>query len=111
MRVTMETGVVLGFGVWAYQLNSSTPGQIVLTVAVPAAAFGVWGLVDFQGMGGLSEPLRLLQEILISGCAALAAYAGGWQAFGVALLALSVGYHLLVYATGARLLKSQPHGN
>ena len=104
-RVTMETGIVVGFGAWAYQLASSMAGKIGLTIAVPAVAFGVWGLVDFRGLGRFAEPLRLVEELVISGAAALAAYAAGWHAFGIALGVLSVGYHALVYATGRRLLR------
>ncbi|MGE3074834.1 MAG: YrdB family protein [Dehalococcoidia bacterium] len=105
MRVTMETGVVLGFGAWAYHLTSSMAGEIALAIAVPAVAFGIWGLIDFRKMGEFSEPLRLVQELVISGAAALAAYLAGWQTFGLALAALSLVYHLMVYATGRRLLK------
>ncbi|MGE0600989.1 MAG: YrdB family protein [Dehalococcoidia bacterium] len=104
-RVTMETGIVVGFGAWAYQLTNSMAAKIGLTIAVPAVAFGVWGLIDFRRAGRLAEPLRLVQELVISGAAALSAYAAGWHAFGIALGALSVGYHALVYGTARRLLK------
>jgi hypothetical protein len=58
-------------------------------------------------MGTLAEPLRLAEELVISGLAALAAYAAGAHALGWALALLSIVYHTLVYLTGDRLLKER----
>jgi hypothetical protein len=77
----------------------------VLGVGAPVIGFGLWGAVDFRWARRLAEPLRLVQELAVSGLAALGLYAAGREVLGVALAALSVGYHALVYASGARLLK------
>jgi hypothetical protein len=69
------------------------------------------GAVDFHQAGRLAEPLRLLQELAISGLAAAALYSAGQHLLGWALGLLSAGYHTLVYLQGGRLLKprSSPH--
>jgi Protein of unknown function (DUF2568) len=107
VRVTMECGVVAAFADWGVHAGGSTGMKIVLGILAPAVAFGFWGAVDFHQFGRLAEPLRLLEELAISGLAAVALYTAGHHALAVALGALSLLYHALVYATGARLLKSQ----
>ena len=52
-----------------------------------------------------AEGLRLLQELAVSGLAAVAWYASGAHLLGVALAAWSIVYHAVVYASGAHLLK------
>ncbi len=89
----METAIVVAFGFWRYHTGSSTRGA-----------------VDFHQAGRLAEPLRLTQELVVSGLAALAWYAAGYHAPAIALAALSLVYHTLVYATGAQLLKAN-HDN
>jgi hypothetical protein len=66
----------------------------------------VLGAVDFHQLGTLAEPMRLIQERVLSGLAALSFYAAGQPVLGWALAILSVGYHALIYMTGARLLKA-----
>ena len=104
LRVTMETGVVAALGFWGYHAGGSTAARIGLMVAAPALGFGLWGAVDFHQAGRLGEPLRLVQELTISALAAVAWYVAGHHGLGIALGALSLAYHLLVYATGGRLL-------
>jgi hypothetical protein len=99
-RVTMETGIVVALGFWGYHV-----GGVALMIAIPVVGFGLWGSVDLHQAGRLAEPMRLAQELVISGLAALAWYAAGHHAAGIALGGLSILYHALVYATGARLLK------
>jgi len=106
LRVTMETAIVVAFGFWGYHTGGSTAARIGLMLAVPVAGFGLWGALDFHQAGRWSEPLRLVQELVISGLAALAWYAAGRHVLGLALGALSLVYHALVYATGAKLLKT-----
>lgn len=104
LRVVMEAGIVAGLAYWGYHTGSSTRMQIMLAVVAPVIGFGLWGGVDFRWAGRLSEPLRLLEELAISGLAALAFYAAGQRAVGVALAALSIVYHAMVYVIGGRLL-------
>ena len=99
-------GVVAGFGLWGYQMGQGLPMKILLTVGVPLLGFGFWGAVDFHQLGGMAEPARLVQELVVSALAALAFYQAGQPLLGWALAGLSVVYHVLVYATGARLLKA-----
>jgi hypothetical protein len=108
LRVLMEIGVVAALAFWGVHLGGSTAAAIVLGIAAPAFGFGFWGAIDFHQAGRLAEPLRLLQELAVSLLAALALYSTGRHALGLALGGLSVIYHLLVYATGERLLKPRP---
>lgn len=106
-RVTMETGVIGAFAYWGYHAGDSTAASVALTVAAPAVGFGVWGAIDFHQLGRLAEPLRLVEELVISGLAALGLYSAGQHELAGALAALSVAYHGLVYLQGDRLLKSR----
>lgn len=103
-RVVMETAVVVALSVWGYHVGSGTTVSVALAVLVPVVGFGIWGAIDFHQFGSLGEPLRLIEELAISGLAALAWFAAGWHAAAWALAALSIGYHALVYAQGERLL-------
>ena len=100
----METGIVAALAYWGYRAGASTSSKILLTVGTPVLGFGLWGTVDFH-QAGLAEPLRLLQELLISGLAAVALYATGKHILGWALGLVSVIYHALLYVQGGRLLK------
>ena len=105
LRALMELGIVLALAYWGFQAGTSTVGKIALAVVTPVLGFGFWGAVDFHQAGSLSETLRLLEELIISGLAALALYAAGQPALGWALGLLSIVYHALVYLSGGRLLK------
>ncbi len=105
-RVTLETGIVAAFAWWGYDTGGGGGLGIVLAVLAPAVGFGVWGAVDFHQAGQLAEPLRLVQELLISGLATWALLAVDQPLWAWTLLAVSVVYHALVYAVGERLLHS-----
>lgn len=105
LRVLMEVGVVAGFAYWGFHIGEGIAMKCVLGIGAPVLGFGLWGAVDFRGAGRAAEPLRLVQELAISALAALALYATGQHALGVALAALSVVYHALVYLTGEQLLQ------
>ncbi len=109
LRVLVEVGVVAGLASWGVRTGDGTTMKALLGVGAPALGFGCWGAVDFHQLGGLAEPARLVEELLLSGLAALAWYAAGSHGFGIALGALSGVYHGLVYLTGERLLK-RPRG-
>ena len=79
--------------------------KILLAGGTPMLGFGFWGAIDFRWAGKLAEPLRLVQELAISGLAAVALYAAGQRIAGLALGPLSILYHALVYPQGGRLLK------
>ncbi len=108
LRAVMEAGVVAALAYWGYQTGSTTGTRILLAILAPLVGFGIWGLLDFHQFGRLAEPLRLLEELVISGMAAVALYAAGQHALGWALAGTSVAYHLLVYAQGDRLLRPLP---
>lgn len=103
-RVAVESAVVVALAVWGYHVGAGTAGSVALAVLVPVVGFGIWGAVDFHQFGPFGEPLRLIEELVISGLAALAWFVTGWHAAAVALAVLSLGYHVLVYAQGDRLL-------
>ncbi len=100
LRALMELGVVCGLGYWGYR-----HGGVILAVTAPVIGFGFWGAVDFHQAGRAAEPLRLLQELVVSGLAAAAVYTAGSHGPGWMLATVSVVHHALVYATGNRLLK------
>jgi Protein of unknown function (DUF2568) len=108
LRVTLECGIVAGLAYWGVDRGGGTGTEILLGAGAPVVGFGFWGAVDFHQAGRLAEPLRLAQELAVSGLAALALWAAGRPWAGVALALLSAGYHVHVYASGARLLKPRP---
>jgi Protein of unknown function (DUF2568) len=105
LRVLMEAGIVAAFAWWGYRAGAGTGMKILLAIGAPVLGFGFWGAVDFRQAGRLAEPLRLLQELAISGLAAVAVYAAGQHVLGWVLGVLSAVYHALVYLQGGRLLK------
>lgn len=104
LRALMEMGVVAAFAVWGYGMGSTAWSSLLLAVVLPAVGFGFWGLVNFRSAGKHAEALRLAEELVISGLAALAFYSAGQHVLGWGLAALSVLHHGLVYLTGRRLL-------
>jgi len=107
LRGVMELGIVLAIGYWGYRAGGNTLARGLLAFGAPLLVFGFWGLVDFRGSGVLAEPLRLCQELALSGIAAVALYAAGQHALGWALGVLSIVHHALVYLLGERLLKHE----
>ena len=107
LRAIMETGIVVGLAYWGFQTADGSIAKIGLAIGAPVLGFGFWGLVDFHQAGRAAEPLRLVQELVISGLVALALWSAGQPLLGLLLAVLSVVYHALVYATGGRLLKSR----
>jgi len=103
----METAIVAAFAFWGYQSGDTMIMKILFAIGAPLIGFGFWGVVDFHQVGRAAEPLRLIEELLISGLAAVALFTVGQQALGWALGVLSLVYHALVYLAGDRLLKSQ----
>lgn len=101
----MELGVVCGLAYWGYAVGGPFWQRLLLAVLAPTVGFGFWGLLDFHQAGRLAEPLRLMQELVVSGLAGLALSAAGAHALGFGLIAVSVVHHALVYVLGGRLLK------
>jgi hypothetical protein len=110
LRALLEASVVLGLAYWGVDAGSGTVGKLLLGAAAPVLGFGFWGAVDFRRAGHYAEPLRLAQELAISALATVALYAAGRPALGIALAALSLVYHGLVYAFGERLLAGGESG-
>ncbi|MEJ2289439.1 MAG: DUF2568 domain-containing protein [Deinococcales bacterium] len=97
--------IVLAFGIWGYHAGSSIGTKLLLALGAPALGFGFWGAVDFRRAGRLAEPLRLVQELGLSGFAAAGLALAGHAPWGIALASLSLVHHALVYALGQRLIK------
>jgi hypothetical protein len=108
LRALMELGIVIAFGYWGCRTGDEAIEKVLLGIGVPLLGFGFWGLVDFRKAGSLAEPLRLIQELVISVLAAVAWYIAGAQTFGWALGIISLLHHALVYALGQTLLKQNP---
>lgn len=107
LRSLMELGILVALGWWGYKAGDGMGAKILLGIGTPLIGFGFWGLVDFRQAGLLAEPLRLIQELVISGLAALAWYAAGAQTMGWVLGLVSLVHHILVYLAGERLLKGK----
>ncbi len=105
LRGLMELGIVIALGYWGFKTGDGTIVKILLSVGAPVIGFGFWGLVDFRNAGLLAELLRLIQELVISGLAAIASYFAGSQSMGWALGLISIVHHILVYLLGGTLLK------
>ncbi len=106
LRAVMEAGIVAAFAYWGYRTGSTSLGKLALAIGAPLLGFGFWGLVDFHQTGRWAEPLRLMQELLISALAALALFSAGQPALGWAMALLSILHHALVYLIGERLIKT-----
>jgi hypothetical protein len=107
LRGLMEAGIIVALGYLGFHLGKNMGLKILLGFGAPALGFGFWGLVDFHQAGRAAEPLRLSQELIISGLAAIALYTTGQHALGWALGIVSVVHHALVYLLGGGLLKNQ----
>lgn len=108
LRVLMEVGVVGGLAWWGYATGTTPGSRIVLAIGAPVVGFGIWGAVDFHRLGRAGEPLRLVEELVISGLAAAGLIVSGQAVLGIVLATVSLVYHVLVYAQGSRLLKPRP---
>jgi hypothetical protein len=106
LRALMETGIVLAFAFWGYQIGNSMGMKIFWAFIVPIVGFGIWGAIDFHQAGDMAEPLRLLEELIISGLAAFLLYNTGQHLLGLSLGLISIVYHFLVYISGGHLLKT-----
>lgn len=102
LRAFMELGVVCGFAYWGYRT-----GGVPLAIAAPVVGFGFWGGIDFHQFDRSGETLRLIQELALSGLAAIGLYASGGAVPACALASLSILHHALVYLTGNKLLKGR----
>ncbi len=108
LRGLMETGIVVALGSWGWHTGHSPAASAAWAIGAPLLGFGCWSLIDFRRAGSWAEPLRLIQELAISGSAAVAWYVAGQQTLGWALGITSVLQHSLRYATGGRLLQPPP---
>ncbi|HET7117977.1 MAG TPA: YrdB family protein [Hanamia sp.] len=106
LRAIMEAGIVLAFGFWGYHLANRESIKILLAIIIPLFVFGFWGLVDFHQFGRFAEPLRLIQELLVTGAAAFVLYLTDKVVLCWVMLAISILHHILVYVLGGRLLKN-----
>lgn len=105
LRALMELGIIVALGYWGYKTGNSLAMRLLLGIGAPLTGFGFWGLVDFRQAGSLAEPLRLIQELLISGLAVLAWYIAGAHVWSWTLALISIVHHILVYTLGGTLLK------
>ncbi len=107
LRVSVEAAIVAALTYWGYRTGSTPATKSLLALGAPAIGFGFWGAVDFHQAGRFGEPLRLAQELAVSGLAAVGLYRAGHVGLAWALAGLSVGYYAVVYLRGNTLLKTQ----
>ena len=105
LRGIMESGIVAGLAYWGFHSGQNTAIKILLCIGAPLLVFGFWGLCDFHNFGKWSETLRLIQELLLSGLAAVALYTTGLHFWGWILGVISIIHHIFVYPLGETLLK------
>jgi hypothetical protein len=105
LRGLMEAAIVAGLAYWGFSTGDGMVAKTVLAIGTAVVGFGIWGAIDFRQSGPWAEVLRLIEELVISGLAALAWAMAGRPAIGLVLAILSIAHHGLVYATGRRLLK------
>ena len=103
----METGIVLGIGIFGYYFGKTIVLKIVFMICLPLLLFGFWGAVDFRKSGKNAEIFRLIQELFICFLASAAFYFSGHPVLCWILLLISVLHHILVYALGDTLLKNK----
>jgi hypothetical protein len=105
LRGLMELGIVVALAYWGYQTGQSTIERALLSIGAPMLVFSVWTFIDFRKVVPVPEPFRLVQELVLSGLAAVAWYAAGQHTLGWGLGLVSIVHHALVYLLGERLLK------
>ena len=105
LRGIMELGIVIAFGFWGIHTGRTAFMKIILGIGTPVIIFGFWSLIDFRNAGSMSEYLRLVQELVLSGLGAVALYFTGEIILAWILALVSVTHHILVYSLGEKLLK------
>lgn len=105
LRGLTEFGIIAALGYWGLYTGSTPVMKVLLGIGAPLLGFGFWGLIDFHQAGSLSEPLRLAQELIISGVAVFALYLTGHPGLGLALAVVFIVQHALIYGTGGTLIK------
>jgi Protein of unknown function (DUF2568) len=108
LRALMEIGIIVGVAYWGHHTGRTIVTKLVLTIGSPVLVFGFWGIIDFRQAGKFAELLRLIQELALSFLAAASVYAAGQRTCGWIIALLSIVQHILVYATGEKLLKAKP---
>jgi hypothetical protein len=66
LRAFMETGIVFAFAYWGHQLGKNTGMKILLSINASLIGFGFWGAIVFHQAGNMAEPIRLIEELIIS---------------------------------------------
>nr|WP_275691042.1 YrdB family protein [Paenibacillus aceris] len=105
LRGLMELGIVIALAYWGYHSGKNTIQSTLLSIGAPLLIFGFWSLFDFRKVVATPEPFRLVQELILSGLAAVAWYTAGQRSLGITLGTISIVHHVLVYILGERLLK------
>jgi|GEM_PF-3611178 len=73
----MEFGIVGALAYWGFHIGRNSFLKIILGISAPILIFGFWGLVDFRKAGTMAEYLRLVQELVLLGLAAVALFFSG----------------------------------
>jgi Protein of unknown function (DUF2568) len=105
LRGLMELGIVIALSYWGYRTGHSPIQRALFGTCAPILVFSIWTFVDFRKLVAVPEPFRLIQELVLSGLAAVAWYASGQHTLGWILGLVSIVHHLTVYLLGERLLK------
>ncbi len=101
----MEFGIVAALVYWGFHTGRNTFMKIILSISTPVLIFGFWGLVDFRNAGTIAEYLRLIQELILSGLAAVVLFFSGQHALAWVLALISIIHHIFIYILGETLLK------
>jgi hypothetical protein len=105
LRGIMEVGIVVALAYWGYWTGHSTIQRALLSIGAPVLVFSFWAFIDFRKTGPTAELFRCVQELVLSGIAAVSLYTTGQRTLGWILGLVSIVHHLAVYLLGERLLK------
>ena len=103
LRFALELCAFAGLAYWGAELEASTAIRIVVAVAAPALAIGVWGAWIAPKAGArLADPSRLLAEVGVFTAAAVAVACSAGATWAVGFAALVLLNELLMLRWGQR---------
>jgi hypothetical protein len=101
IRFLLELCVLVALGYWGFHTDKGVIVKIGLAIGTPLLAAIVWGtFASPNAPMQLSEPLRLILELVIFGAAAAALYAAGHPALCAFFVLIAVMNRFLMYVWG-----------
>lgn len=102
LRFVLELAMLAALAAWGIHMGGSTAVDVVLAVAVPAAAAVLWGLYAAPRSERRLHGTRLLAvQLVLLGLGAAALLAAGWPVLGVAFAIVIAVNALLLELSGS----------